>query len=110
VIEGVYYLHTNDPVIVHGDLKPVSLHQLTFAFINRPQGNILIDECGIPKICDFGLARIFLEAGATGLTTTSEHGGTQRYLAYELVVSDEVRLPTAASDVHALGCVGLEVY
>jgi len=24
VVEGVEYLHTYDPVIIHGDLKPVS--------------------------------------------------------------------------------------
>jgi hypothetical protein len=44
------------------------------------------------------------------MTTTTAHTGTARYLAYELIESDEEPLPTTASDVHALGCVGMEVY
>jgi Protein kinase domain len=72
------------------------------------QGNILIDNSGTPRICDFGLARIFLEVGRTEMTTTSEHTGTARYLAPELA-ADEAAYPTTASDVYALGCLGLEV-
>jgi hypothetical protein len=49
------------------------------------------------------------EAGATGLTTTSPHTGTVPYLSYELVVSEDTCIPTTASDVHALACIGLEV-
>ncbi|KAG8832890.1 hypothetical protein FRC18_004471 [Serendipita sp. 400] len=94
VVEGVYYLHQFDPIIVHGDLKPA---------------NVLLDDNLTPRICDFGLARIILEEGNSGTTTTTIHTGTERYLAYELVVSDDIALPTAASDVHALGCMGLDV-
>jgi len=43
------------------------------------------------------------------MTTTSEHTGTERYLAPELVISEENVKPTMASDVYALGCLGLEV-
>jgi serine/threonine protein kinase len=43
------------------------------------------------------------------MTTTSEHTGTTRYLAPELVASEESVPPTLASDVYALGCLGLEV-
>jgi serine/threonine protein kinase len=69
----------------------------------------LIDALGAPRICDFGLARVFLEAESTGMTTTSEHTGTTRYLAPELVASEVTVYPTTASDVYALGCLGLEV-
>ncbi|PVF94190.1 kinase-like protein [Serendipita vermifera] len=91
VTEGALYLHSHDPPIVHGDIKPA---------------NILIDQYGIPKLSDFGLACVFLSDGGTGLTTTTAHTGTERYLAPELVDSDVCR-PTCESDVYAMGCVGL---
>ena len=59
-------------------------------------------------ICDFGLAQIYLEKGHTGMTTSSEHTGTPRYLAPELV-GDTPTYPTTTSDVYALGCLGLGV-
>jgi hypothetical protein len=47
------------------------------------------------------------EAGTSGLTTTSAHTGTVRYLSYELI--EDTCVPTTASDVYALACTGLEV-
>ncbi|PVF91075.1 kinase-like protein [Serendipita vermifera] len=91
-IEGATYLHLFDPPIVHGDIKPA---------------NILIDKYGFPKLCDFGLSSIFLSEGATGLTTTTAHTGTERYLAPELVKAVDISRPTRESDVYAMGCVGL---
>lgn len=73
------------------------------------QGNVLIDDDGRPQICDFGLAHIFFDEPGSGLTTTTEHTGTERYLAPELVLGDIEAHPTTASDVYALGCLGLEV-
>ncbi|KIM21067.1 hypothetical protein M408DRAFT_333661 [Serendipita vermifera MAFF 305830] len=93
-IEGVVYLHSRNPKIVHGDLKP---------------GNVLIDQHETPRICDFGLARIFFDEEMS-LMTTTQHTGTVRYLAPELLPEDEENiLPTTASDVYALGCLGLEI-
>jgi len=61
------------------------------------------------QICDFGLAKILLEEEGTGMTTTSPYTGTDRYLAYELILGGETVAPTTASDMFALGCIGLEV-
>jgi serine/threonine protein kinase len=74
------------------------------------QGNILIDNCGNARICDFGRVRIVLEEHVSddGLKTTSDHVGANAYPAFELARSDRA-LPTAASDIYALGCLGLEV-
>ena len=76
---------------------------------HNTKGNILIDDEQNPRLCDFGISRILTEAGSSGLTTTSEHTGTPRYLSYELVVSEDTCTPTTASDVYALACLGLEV-
>ncbi|PVF94185.1 kinase-like protein [Serendipita vermifera] len=93
VTEGANYLHQQNPPIIHGDIKPA---------------NILIDRHGVPKLCDFGLARILSAEGETGLTTTSAYTGTERYLAPELVDGDDYIVPTCESDVYAMGCVGLK--
>jgi serine/threonine protein kinase len=74
------------------------------------KGNILIDDQGVARICDFGQARIFMEEGDhSGMTTTSLHRGTERYLPHELVTSDDANQLTKASDVYSMGCVGLFV-
>jgi len=72
------------------------------------QTNVLIDDDGIPKLCDFGISHVFSEQ-TSGMTTTSEHTGTERYLAPELVRGERGTRPTLASDVYAMGCLGLYV-
>lgn len=95
VVKGLEYLHNFNPVVVHGDLKPL---------------NVLVTPEGVGQICDFGLTRLIQEEETTGLTTTTAHAGTARYLAYELVVNmgSPEALPTTATDIYALGCLGME--
>ncbi|KAG6807925.1 hypothetical protein H0H92_005988, partial [Tricholoma furcatifolium] len=69
VAQGVRYLHGRS--IVHGDLKAI---------------NVLIDNSGTARICDFGLSGIldqgfFLETFEPTLAST---GGTKRWQAPEL--------------------------
>jgi serine/threonine protein kinase len=75
------------------------------------QQNVLVDERGVGQLCDFGLTRFMEDGLETGLTTTTAHTGTTRYLAYELVEYDgDEPIPTTATDIYALGCLGLEVW
>jgi serine/threonine protein kinase len=74
---------------------------------NIVQSNIMIDDHGVARICDFGLVRL-LSNEHNGDKMTSTYTGTPRYLAYELVAAEQP-IPTPASDIHALGCVGLDV-
>jgi serine/threonine protein kinase len=71
---------------------------------------VLVDDDGVAKICDFGLLRLVRESAPTGMTTSSSHTGTTRYLSYEMI-SDDDNDPklTTASDVYALACIGMEV-
>ncbi|KIM22653.1 hypothetical protein M408DRAFT_282468 [Serendipita vermifera MAFF 305830] len=96
VVAGVWYLHSQSPSIIHGDLKPE---------------NVLIDEEGRARLSDFGLVRLFSdqEDNDGDMNTTSPHTGTTRYLAYELVAGEDVLLPTTSSDIWALACVGLVI-
>ncbi|CAG8686857.1 4515_t:CDS:2, partial [Acaulospora colombiana] len=73
-----------------------------------PESNVLIDDKGRGRICDFGLAMIFSD-GMANSTQLPLHTVTMRYFAYELITADEATSPTKASDVFAVGCLGLQV-
>ncbi|PVG01331.1 kinase-like protein [Serendipita vermifera] len=89
---GVQYLHTHEPPLIHGDIKP---------------SNILIADGGVPKICDFGFARVLLENESSFFTITSSDWTGERYLAPELIGGDDTTVQTVETDVYAVGCVGL---
>jgi serine/threonine protein kinase len=76
--------------------------------MTRKQTNILIDDLGNARICDFGLSRFTFENGKSGMTSTSDHTGTVRYLAPEFFVYETKA--TIAGDIYALGCICLEVH
>ncbi|KAF8316461.1 kinase-like domain-containing protein, partial [Cantharellus anzutake] len=89
VASGLEHLHSQNPSIVHGDIKG---------------HNILITSDGHALICDFGLSRI-LDDNPTGLTSTVV-GMTLRFSAPELLHSER---KTVETDVYAYGCACIEV-
>ncbi|KDQ10177.1 hypothetical protein BOTBODRAFT_36459 [Botryobasidium botryosum FD-172 SS1] len=99
VAKGVEYLHTFDPVVVHGDLKAA---------------NILITSKGEARIADFGLARGLVEGGSSSESDSSawKYGGNVRWQAPEIVkaMTDEQAKRTTKSDMFAFGRVITEVY
>lgn len=85
VADGLAYAHKNG--VVHRDIKPA---------------NIMLNESGVVKITDFGIARI-----PTGSRT--QDGivlGSPKYMAPEQVVGDEV---DGRSDIFSLGVVLYEM-
>ncbi|KAG8928867.1 hypothetical protein FRC01_005261 [Tulasnella sp. 417] len=84
---GLAYLHSLQPPIVHGDIKP---------------DNVIITDDVTGSLCDFGISRVMTSLGThTGLTTSGQGAGTAGYQAKELY--DENSRPTTMSDVYAFG-------
>ncbi|KAG6916432.1 hypothetical protein DXG01_006836 [Tephrocybe rancida] len=96
VAQGLQYLHNNS--IIHGDLKG---------------SNILIDEQGRARLCDFGIASVCdpeIKAWTTQSSASSK-GGSTRWQApelFDLTEDEEDVKNTTSSDVYAFGCVCYE--
>jgi serine/threonine protein kinase len=92
VCRAVHFAHQN--LVVHCDLKPA---------------NVLIDDRGVPRLLDFGIARL-LESAPDGVpaaaTRTVSRLLTPEYASPEQLAGGAV---TTAHDVYALGVVLYEL-
>ncbi|KAG8916484.1 hypothetical protein FRC01_003121 [Tulasnella sp. 417] len=91
IADGVLYLHTSAPVIVHGDLKP---------------DNVLIDQRGVPRIIDFGLSKLLEEEPnlSPALSASLREAGNARWTAPELLL-DEDASRSLKTDIFSFGCI-----
>jgi eukaryotic-like serine/threonine-protein kinase len=92
VCAAVQYAHRNQ--IVHRDIKPA---------------NILVTREGIPKLLDFGIAKLLdatVEGAAAGLTATGMRLMTPDYASPEQMRGEPV---TPATDIYSLGAVLYEL-
>jgi eukaryotic-like serine/threonine-protein kinase len=79
--------HAHRSGVVHLDIKP---------------DNLMLDESGIVKVLDFGIARVL----QSGLLVTRQLGGTLRYMSPEQI---ENRPLDHRSDIFSLGCALFEM-
>ncbi|KIL59769.1 hypothetical protein M378DRAFT_84731 [Amanita muscaria Koide BX008] len=100
IIKGLHYLHTFDPVIVHGDIKGASKNLCT-------QANVLINHRREAYLSDFGLSHLSLD-NTLWRTTATHANGTLRRMAPELVEGDVI-VPTIATDIYAFGMTCYEI-
>ncbi len=95
IADAVHHAHLNG--LVHRDLKP---------------GNILVesgDSGDVPKILDFGVARVTDRDAAASLhTSTGQILGTVPYMSPEQL-GDDPQSIDARSDVYALGVIAFEL-
>jgi serine/threonine protein kinase len=93
VCSALNYAH--DKGVVHRDIKPNNI-----VITKTNSGEI------VPKIVDFGIARLTDENSATDLTQTGEVFGTPYYMSPEQCMGKAV---DQRSDIYALGCVIFEM-
>src|SRR5580700_6574501 len=90
VCAAVEYAHKN--LVVHRDIKPA---------------NILVTPEGMPKLLDFGIAKLLsLDPDEQALTRTTDRMMTPEYASPEQVRGDPI---TTSTDVYALGVLLYEL-
>jgi len=87
--DGVRYLHSLKPIVVHRDLKSL---------------NVVLDLNFNIKLCDFGLTE---SMERTHISKTN-NGGSPRYMAPELF--DQNTKITEKIDVWSMGCIFIEMF
>lgn len=86
---AVHYAHRN--LVVHRDLKP---------------NNVMVTREGVPRLLDFGIARMLESDADDAVTGTADRMMTPGYASPEQILGQPI---STATDVYALGAVLFEL-
>ncbi|KIO16077.1 hypothetical protein M407DRAFT_48960, partial [Tulasnella calospora MUT 4182] len=89
-IKGLEYLHTRNPIVVHGDLKAA---------------NVLVNDHRKAQLCSIDLSIVIPEV-RTGWTTGDGLAGSIRWCSPEVM---DGKKKTVESDIWSWGCLLLEI-
>ncbi len=87
VLDGVGFAHRQG--VIHRDIKPL---------------NVLFTAQGLPKVADFGIAKIL--SGETSVSLSGARVGTPAYMSPEQVFDKKL---TRSTDIYSLGCTLYEM-
>ncbi|XP_059141127.1 ankyrin-3-like [Physella acuta] len=89
IIEGLHYLHTFQPPIVHRDIKG---------------DNILLENENSVKLSDFGTSKL-----VNDFTKAKTCVGTVKWMAPEVMIADHQQTCGCNSDIWSVGCTVIEM-
>src|SRR5262249_3893299 len=81
--------------VIHRDLKPANVILTS-----------TLDDSEVPKLIDFGLAKLAARTAEQSLTRTGQLVGTPQYMSPEQIAGKNV---DARTDIYALGCLTYEM-
>lgn len=90
ILRGLNFMHS--ACVLHRDLKP---------------RNILVNSSCDVKICDFGLARLFVNEMRVSSSQMTDYVATRWYRAPEVLLSGQVY--TETMDIWSVGCILAEL-
>jgi serine/threonine protein kinase len=102
IVNGVQYLHSLSPKVIHRDLNPKNV----FVTDGRDGNYIKIGDFGIAKYHGIGNNSISGSSTTQGLEKHTLKRGTRKYMAPEVNQSKDY---DERCDIYSLGCIGMDL-